>query len=126
MIILRKKAGAKHMEEKIKMSILCGIYGNLLTDKQYQILDDYYNNDLSLSEIAENNEITRQAVNDMINKGKSKLLEYEEKLQFMNKVLNQEKIVDEIIEELKNNENKEMSKNKIDKISKKLKTLIDD
>ena len=114
------------MEEKIKMSILCGIYGNLLTDKQYQILDDYYNNDLSLSEIAENNEITRQAVNDMINKGKSKLLEYEEKLQFMNKVLNQEKIVDEIIEELKNNENKEMSKNKIDKISKKLKTLIDD
>lgn len=114
------------MEEKIKMSILCGIYGNLLTEKQYQILDDYYNNDLSLSEIAENNEITRQAVNDMINKGKSKLLEYEEKLQFMNKVLNQEKIVDEIIEDLEKNENKELSKNKIDKISKKLKTLIDD
>lgn len=114
------------MEEKIKMSILCGIYGNLLTEKQYQILDDYYNNDLSLSEIAENNEITRQAVNDMINKGKSKLLEYEEKLQFMNKVLNQEKIVDEIIEDLEKNENKELSKNKIDKITKKLKTLIED
>lgn len=114
------------MEEKIKMSILCGIYGNLLTEKQHQILDDYYNNDLSLSEIAENNDITRQAVNDMINKGKAKLIEYEDKLKFMNKVLNQEKIVGEIIEELENSENKELSKAKINKISKKLKTLIDE
>ena len=114
------------MEEKIKMSILCGIYGNLLTEKQHQILDDYYNNDLSLSEIAENNDITRQAVNDMINKGKAKLIEYEDKLKFMDKVLNQEKIVGEIIEELENSENKELSKAKINKISKKLKTLIDE
>ena len=114
------------MEEKIKMSILCGIYGNLLTDKQYQILDDYYNNDLSLSEIAENNEITRQAVNDMINKGKAKLVEYEEKLHFMDKVLNQEKITHEIIEELEETKNKELTEAKISKISKKLKTLIDD
>lgn len=114
------------MEEKIKMSILCGIYGNLLTDKQYQILDDYYNNDLSLSEIAENNEITRQAVNDMINKGKAKLVEYEEKLHFMDKVLNQEKITHEIIEELEETKNKELTEAKISKISKKLKILIDD
>ena len=114
------------MEEKIKMSILCGIYGNLLTDKQYQILDDYYNNDLSLSEIAENNEITRQAVNDMINKGKAKLVEYEEKLHFMDKVLNQERIIDGIIEELEESKNKELTEAKISKISKKLKTLIDD
>ena len=114
------------MEEKIKMSILCGIYGNLLTDKQYQILDDYYNNDLSLSEIAENNEITRQAVNDMINKGKAKLVEYEEKLHFMDKILNQEKITNEIIEELEESKNKELTEAKISKISKKLKTLIDD
>lgn len=114
------------MEEKIKISILCGIYGNLLTEKQYQILDDYYNNDLSLSEIAENNEITRQAVNDMINKGKNKLLEYEEKLSFMNKILNQEKIVNEIIYELKNIENEKLSTSKFENISKKLKKLIDD
>ena len=114
------------MEEKIKMSILCGIYGNLLTDKQYQILDDYYNNDLSLSEIAENNEITRQAVNDMINKGKAKLVEYEEKLHFMDKILNQEKITHEIIEELEESKNKELTEAKISKIYKKLKTLIDD
>lgn len=114
------------MEEKIKISILCGIYGNLLTEKQYQILDDYYNNDLSLSEIAENNEITRQAVNDMINKGKNKLLEYEEKLLFMSKILNQEKIVNEVIHELKAIENKELSTSKLEHISKKLNKLIED
>ena len=67
------------MDEKIKMSILCEIYGKLLTDKQYEILNDYYNNDFSLSEIAENNQITRQAVKDVINKSNNKLLEYEEK-----------------------------------------------
>lgn len=114
------------MEEKIKMSILCGIYGNLLTEKQHQILDDYYNNDLSLSEIAENSNITRQAVKDMINKGTAKLAEYEEKLLFADKILNQEKIVNDIIEELQKNEDKELTKAKINKIAKQLKSLIHD
>ena len=57
------------MEEKVKISMLCEFYGKLLTDKQYEFINDYYNNDLSLSEIAENNEITRQAVRDIIKKG---------------------------------------------------------
>ena len=82
------------MEEKIKMSILCGIYGNLLTDKQYQILDDYYNNDLSLAELAENYGITRQAARDNIKKGENKLFEYEEKLGFMKKAIMQEEKIE--------------------------------
>ena len=45
------------MEKKVEVSMLCQIYGKLLTDKQYEFIDDYYNNDLSLSEIAENNNI---------------------------------------------------------------------
>ena len=65
------------MDKNIKISILCQIYGKLLTEKQYQVLDDYYNNDLSLSEIAENLNITRQAVRDNINKGQNKIFEYE-------------------------------------------------
>ena len=52
------------MEKTVQISILLQIYGKLLTEKQYQMLDDYYNNDLSLSEIAENAQITRQAVRD--------------------------------------------------------------
>ena len=40
------------MEKNVKLSILCELYGKLLTKKQYEFLNDYYNNDLSLSEIA--------------------------------------------------------------------------
>lgn len=114
------------MEEKIKMSILCGIYGKLLTDKQYEILNDYYNKDFSLSEIAENNDITRQAVKDVINKATNKLLEYEEKLLFMDKILSQEKIVEDVISDLKKLENKPLTSGKIDKITKELKHIVED
>ena len=62
-----------NLENKVKISMLCEFYGVLLTKKQYEFLNDYYNNDLSLSEIAENNQITRQAVRDMIKKGEKKL-----------------------------------------------------
>ena len=58
------------MEKNVKISILCDLYGKLLTQKQFDFLNDYYNNDLSLSEIAENNQITRQAVRDIIRKGR--------------------------------------------------------
>ena len=37
------------MEKNVKLSILCQIYGKLLTQKQYDLLDNYYNDDLSLS-----------------------------------------------------------------------------
>ena len=88
------------MEKKVEVSVLCQIYGKLLTDKQYEFIDDYYNNDLSLSEIAENNNITRQAVRDVIKKGENKLFEFEEKLLIMKKMLDQEKQIQGIIEEL--------------------------
>ena len=77
------------MEKNVKISMLCQIYGKLLTKKQLEILTDYYNNDLSLTEIAENNQITRQAVRDIIKKGENKLLKLEEKLLFMEKTMKQ-------------------------------------
>ena len=88
------------MEKNIEVSMLCEIYGKLLTEKQLEILTDYYNNDLSLSEIAENNNITRQAVRDIIKKGENKLFELEEKLSFMKKMMKQEKLLQEVLNEL--------------------------
>ena len=88
------------MEKNVKISILCQLYGKLLTEKQYEILNDYYNNDLSLSEIAQNTEITRQAVRDILKKGEKKLFEYEEKLNFMKRTLNQEKKITKVLAEL--------------------------
>ncbi|MDO5557657.1 MAG: putative DNA-binding protein [Clostridia bacterium] len=88
------------MEKNVKISILCEIYGKLLTENQLGILNDYYNNDLSLSEIAENNKITRQAVRDILKKGENKLFEFEEKLSIMNKTLKQEKQIQDVLEQL--------------------------
>lgn len=88
------------MDKNVEISMLCQIYGKLLTEKQLNILNDYYNNDYSLSEIAENNSITRQAVRDNLKKGENKLFELEEKLGVMNRMLNQEKTIEHILSEL--------------------------
>lgn len=74
------------MNDVVKYSILLELYGGLLTKKQYELLDNYYNQDLGLSEIAENIGITRQAVRDNLKKGENKLLDYEEKLHLMKKI----------------------------------------
>lgn len=74
------------MEEAVKYSILLELYGGLLTEKQYELLDYYYNQDLGLSEIAENLGITRQAVRDNLKKGENNLVEYEEKIHLMQKI----------------------------------------
>ena len=71
------------MDKKIEISMLWQIYGALLTEKQKEYIDYYYNEDLSLAEIAQNDGITRQGVRDIIKKGEKKLFEYEEKLLFM-------------------------------------------
>ena len=99
-ISITKRKEVISMEEKVKICMLSTFYGKLLTEKQYQFIDDYYNNDLSLSEIAENNNITRQAVRDIIKKGEKKLFEYEEKLEFMKRTLNQEKRIKKALSEL--------------------------
>ena len=88
------------MERKVEISMLCQIYGRLLTEKQLNILDNYYNLDLSLSEIAENENITRQAVRDIMKKGDNKLFEFEEKLGIMKKTQRQEEKIADILSEL--------------------------
>lgn len=88
------------MEKNVEISMLCQIYGKVLTEKQYEVLNDYYNNDLSLSEIAENNNITRQAVRDIIKKGENKLYELEENIGFLKKMLKEEEILVNIQKQL--------------------------
>lgn len=108
------------MEKKVEVSMLLQIYGELLTEKQYRVIDYYYNEDLSLSEIAENEEITRQGVRDIIKKGEKKLFEYEEKLLFMKKTINQEKLVQHILVNL-NKIQKDSSDQKVTNILEEVK-----
>ena len=88
------------LKKKIEISMFCEYYGSLLTTQQYTFLNDYYNNDLSLSEIADNNQITRQAVRDIIKKGEKKLFEYEEKLSFMKRMLKKNKKIAKILSQI--------------------------
>ena len=62
-----------------RMTMLFDFYGDLLTDRQKEFYDLYYNDDLSLAEIAENYDITRQGVRDIIVRAERTLLEIEEK-----------------------------------------------
>ena len=115
------------MEKKVEVSMLLQIYGELLTEKQYRVIDYYYNEDLSLSEIAENEEITRQGVRDIIKKGEKKLFEYEEKLLFMKKTINQEKLVQHILvnlNKIQKDSSDEKVSNILEEVKKELNCLV--
>ncbi|WP_297716551.1 YlxM family DNA-binding protein [Intestinimonas sp.] len=62
-----------------RMAMLYDFYGDLLTDRQKEFYDLYYNEDLSLAEIAENYGITRQGVRDVIVRAEAYLTEIEDK-----------------------------------------------
>ncbi len=114
------------MEKTIKISILLDIYGKLLTQKQRELLNDYYNNDLSLSEIAENENITRQAVRDNLKKGENKLFEYEEKLEYMKKTEIQKEKINSIISDIEKlkKSNLEIIYKELENIKNNLNTLL--
>ena len=68
------------MSKNLEMGRLIDLYGGLLTEKQFDIMDFYYNDDLSLGEIADHYDISRQGVHDAIKRGDEALTEYEQRL----------------------------------------------
>lgn len=86
------------MKERLYLISLYDIYSDLLTDKQGCYFEDYYFNNLTLSEISENNKVSRSAVSKSLNEISDKLNNYEDKLHLYNKYNNIKslKIDDEI------------------------------
>ena len=91
------------MEDRVEISLLMDYYGSLLTEKQRDIMDWYYNDDLSLAEIAEINKTSRQAIHDLIKRCYKQLLSYESKLNLLQKSINREQKIIDFLDFLKNN-----------------------
>ncbi|MBD7914090.1 putative DNA-binding protein [Clostridium sp. Sa3CUN1] len=89
------------MEDRVEISLLMDLYGPLLTEKQYKIMELYYNEDLSLAEIAELNNTSRQAIHDLIKRCYKQFLSYEEKLNLLEKSFKQEEIIINLLNDLK-------------------------
>ena len=70
------------MAKNLEIGYLLDFYGDVLTQKQRDVMEQYYNDDFSLAEIAANFGITRQGVRDSIKRGESILLELEQKVGF--------------------------------------------
>lgn len=68
------------MAKDLSISVLLDFYGDMLTEKQRDVVELYYNEDLSLAEIAEHSGITRQGVRDSIKRAEAQLKEYEDRL----------------------------------------------
>ncbi len=88
------------MAKDLTVSILLDFYGELLTPKQAEALDLYYNQDLSLAEIAEGMSVSRQGVRAFIKQGEGHLSEFEEKLGMAKRFAEISRLVDEIEEQL--------------------------
>ena len=78
--------GGRMSEKALSLNLLFDAYAALLAENQRDMFEQYYCDDLSLSEIAENTGITRQGVRDRIAKARRALTMYEEKLGFVRKL----------------------------------------
>ena len=86
------------MEENIYLTRLFDYYGSLLTDKQQQYFTDYYMENLSITEISENNSVSRNAAYKQIKDAEKNLLNYESKLHLAEKERKIKKLLNNISE----------------------------
>ena len=92
-------------------TLLLDYYGELLTRHQVNILSEYYNEDLSMNEIADNLMISKSAVQDLIKRSLVQMNDYEKKL----KLIEKDKKINKILDEMKS-ENNELLNSYINKL----------
>lgn len=107
------------MPKNLKYAEFLDCYGALLTEKQREILEYYYNDDFSLAEISENLNISRQGVLDIIHRAQIQLDTFEDKLHLTD-LYSEINSAFEILNELLCSENDEERKSKIKAAMSKL------
>ena len=110
-------------EEIVELSFLFDFYGALLKEEHQRIFEDYVENNLSLSEIAKQRNITRQGIYDIVKRCRKKLREYEDKLQLIGKFRDaREKL--EKIEDIANSCENEEVKNSIPLLTQEIYEIL--
>ena len=89
------------IEKTTQMNLLLEFYGKLLTEKQLGYMELYYGEDYSLGEIAEEFEVSRQAVYDNIRRSAQLLEDYEQELHLVNDLYKRQAIYDGIEQHIK-------------------------
>lgn len=112
-------------EKDLEIALLLDFYGELLSDSRRQAAELYYNEDLSLGEVAEELGITRQGVRDSVEKAKAQLATYEEKLRLAAKFREIEKTMSDIVPRLTalTDDADEHVKQELEKVIEKIKTV---
>lgn len=114
--------------KNLNIAVLFDFYGEMLTEKQKDVIDLYYNEDLSLAEIAEHEGISRQGVRDIIKRGEAYLLELEEKLRFAENYQNLRSMlssIDELAEGIYTVNEKYVYDNRIKQLSLEIRKMIE-
>ena len=108
-------------EKNLNIGYLLDFYGDVLTERRRDALDFYYNNDMSLAEVAEELEISRQGARDLIKKAEEELYFLEEKLELAGRMSALRKHADTMVSIAENEEISESLKKEIEEISKIIK-----
>lgn len=117
------------MDEIYKMSMLLDFYGQLITKRQHEVLDLYYNSDYSLGEIASELKISRQGVYDNIRRGKAALSEMEMKLGLVRRFIKQKEIASDILKLLESTDKTFLEAHDreiLDKARQKIESIMED
>lgn len=117
------------MDELYTIGLLLDFYGQMVTKRQYDILDLHYNSDYSLGEIAQELNISRQGVYDNIKRGKAALFEMEQKLGLLGRFNEQKEKASEILKLLENIDSVALSEKdlaSLDKARQTVKSIMED
>ena len=90
------------LESFLQVSLLYDFYGALLTDRQKKCVEMHFLNDFSLSEIADEFGVSRQAIYDIINRTRQMLVDYEEKLGLVRRYQAEQECIQDVFDIINN------------------------
>ena len=114
------------LESFLQVSLLYDFYGALLTDKQRKCIEMHFLNDFSLSEIADEFGVSRQAIYDIINRTRQMLVDYEGKLGLVRRYQTEQECIQDIFSIMKNLPENKKKKYQLEIVIHKLSSLISD